>query len=270
MEIIGYLGAVFAGLSLGLIGGGGSILIMPILIYLFHITPTLSTTYSLFIVGLASVIGAIQYQRSREINYQIGLLFLLPSMVGVLISRQVLLPRLPEEIYQLGNLTIGKSFLILVVFTVLMLTVSIRMILRQRKAPKTEEELKRPAFSRPWFVVKSLGIGVLTGFVGAGGGFLIIPALVVLGNLPMRVAVGTSLFIISINSLTGFFGDFSIFSAMNWSFLLSITVATSLGIFIGKQLSERISSEKLAPLFGWFVLAVGLYILAKEAIMAFS
>lgn len=267
MEFFGYLGAVGAGLSLGLIGGGGSILLMPILIYLFHINPELATTYSLFVVGAASVVGAYQYHRSREIEYKIGLKFLVPSILGVLVSRRLILPYLPEELFQIGGLPIGKSFLILMIFATLMLTVSLTMIFRRAKRV---EKLAEQSQSSVNFIIKSFLVGVLTGFVGAGGGFLIIPALVMLGGLPMRTAVGTSLFIISVNSLIGFLSDAGIFPELNWNFLLTVTAATTVGIFAGKSLSNRIPNQRLEPAFGWFVLVVGIYIVGKQVMAVFA
>lgn len=268
MEFAGYLGVLVAGMSLGLIGGGGSILVLPILLYLFHITPTLATTYSLFVVGLASIIGVIQYLRSKEIHIPLGLSFLFPSVLGVLFSRLLLVPSVPSELFRIGELRVGKDLFILIVFAIMMLTVSVSMIRRAKRVQRTVSSSAEP--SRLSFVIKSFGVGVLTGFVGAGGGFLIVPALVILGNLSMKTAVGTSLFIISINSLIGFVSDFRIFSELNWKFLLAIALVMSIGIVLGKVLSRKVSSQKLEPAFGWFVLVVGIFILLKQLIVALA
>lgn len=270
MEIAGYLGVIGAGVTLGLIGGGGSILIMPILLYLFYIEPVMATTYSLFIVGLASIVGVLQYFRSKQVDFSLGLTFLLPSSVGVLSSRLLILPNLPAEVLAIGDLKIGKDLFILLVFASMMLSVSISMIRRKKPVNVGSLAAVVPAHARGRFALRSFGIGLLTGFVGAGGGFLIVPALVILAKTPIKTAVGTSLFIISVNSLIGFLGDAGKFGVLDWNFLLIVAFLMSVGILLGKYLSRFVPSQKLEPAFGWFVLIVGLFMLIKQFASAFA
>lgn len=271
MEIFGYFGALLAGLSLGLIGGGGSILIVPILVYIFAISPVLSTAYSLFIVGLASLIGSYRYAVSKEINYKVAALFAIPSFSGVFLSRHFIVPYLPSEIFRVSTFSITKDMLIMSVFAIVMLSASIAMIKRGKKSQDIEMkrieigERKAASWSLP---LKGFAVGVLTGFVGAGGGFLIIPALVIIAQLEMKTAIGTSLLIIAVNSLIGFLGDTQAFRTLDWPFLLQVTSATVVGIFLGTFLSKYVPGKKLEPAFGWFVLGMGSLILVRQIVEA--
>ena len=205
MEILGYIGAIIMGLSLGLIGGGGSILTVPILVYLFVIDPVLATAYSLFIVGLTSLVGSFSHMYS---------------------------------------------------------------MIRKPKAPlgpnaPADEAIK---FNYPLILAEGVVVGMITGIVGAGGGFLIIPALVLLAKLPMKKAVGTSLIIIAAKSLIGFTGDLKGEEIIDWNFLFLFSAIAIGGIIGGSILSKHIPNEKLKPAFGWFVLAMGVYIIGRELI----
>lgn len=266
MEILGYLGALFTGLSLGLIGGGGSILIVPVLVYLFNINPSLATAYSLFVVGTASVVGSIEYARKGLIDYKTAVIFAFPSFLGVFAVRAWLVPQLPQTIAAFGTISLSKDVLIMLVFAVVMLLASISMIRKNTDAPSTSDEQQQNqiSYNYPMIAIEGLGVGAITGFVGAGGGFLIIPALVILARLPMKLAVGTSLIIIASKSLLGFLGDLSVSQAIHWVFLLKITATAIGGIFIGSSLSSIIPGKKLKPAFGWFVLVMGIYIITKQ------
>ncbi|RME16812.1 MAG: sulfite exporter TauE/SafE family protein [Bdellovibrio sp.] len=260
MEILGYGLASFMGLVLGFLGGGGSILTIPILVYIFGVSATYATAYSLFIVGSSSLIGSFNYFKRGLIDVKTGLLFAIPAFTSVYSVRKFLMPSLPEQIMSLDSFIITKDLLILVVFAVVMLLASYSMI----KGRKNLTEISGQTRSPVRVAIYGLLIGALTGFVGAGGGFIIIPALVLFAGLDMKVAVGTSLFIITINSLIGFIGDIEVLPNINWKFLLNFLFFSILGILGGTLLSKKVSSHTLKPLFGWFVLVMGTAILLKE------
>ncbi|HEY3403062.1 MAG TPA: sulfite exporter TauE/SafE family protein [Ohtaekwangia sp.] len=258
MEVIGYLAAILIGLILGLLGGGGSILSIPILVYIFQIDAVTASAYSLFIVGVTSFVGAIPKYKEHLVNIRTGLLFGIPSIISIFATRKWIIPAIPDVILHTESFIITKRILILGLFALLMILTSISMI-RNKK----ELQNKDNRFRTFWVVLEGIIIGFLTGLVGAGGGFLIIPALVLLTGLPFKTAVGTSLFIIAINSLIGFLGD--VFNyAMDWKFLLMITALAVIGILIGNFTSKKISSLKLRKSFGWFVLLMGTWILIRE------
>jgi uncharacterized membrane protein YfcA len=263
MEILGYIGAVLVGICLGLIGGGGSILTVPILAYLFGINPALATSYSLFVVGATSAVGALSHAKMGDIDWKAVVYFGLPSVVTVFFTRHWLVPLLPNTWLQIDSYDITKSEGLLFLFGVLMAAAAIKMI----TAKKQSGEGKIAASSYV-IVIQGLLLGVVTGLLGAGGGFLIIPVLVLLMRLDMKTAVGSSLVIIAINSLVGFICSFHPHERdiVNWTFLLSFTGLAVAGIIVGTLLSKRISNEKLKPIFGWFVLLMGVYIIGKELI----
>lgn len=263
MEIAGYIASLIIGISLGLIGGGGSILTVPVLVYLFHVEPVLATAYSLFIVGLSSLIGAVPKYKQGFINLKTAIIFGIPSIAAVFATRKFIVPIIPDEVFTIYGFVVTKSILMMLLFAVLMLFASVSMI---REKQKTEEKETGPQqFNYPLILLEGAVVGILTGLVGAGGGFLIIPALVLLSKLPMKQAVGTSLLIIAAKSLIGFTGDLSHFQ-MNWTLLGSVTALAIGGIFIGNRISTKIDGDKLKKGFGWFVLVMGIYIMIKELV----
>ncbi len=269
MELFGYMGAVLMGLSLGLIGGGGSILTVPILVYLFHIDAVMATAYSLFIVGLTSLIGSGSHMRLGNIHWRTAIVFGIPSIMSVYATRAWLVPALPDPLFSVGGVAIGKSIGILIFFAVIMVVAAFSMIRRPRMVKeKVEDEAMQDAspvrFNYPLILAEGVIVGAITGIVGAGGGFLIIPALVLLAKLPMKTAVGTSLIIIAAKSLLGFLGDLRGDEVINWGFLGIFSVIAIAGILIGTMLSKRISNAHLRPAFGWFVLVMGIYIITRE------
>lgn len=268
MYIAGYLASILIGLSLGLIGGGGSILTVPVLVYLFGIDPILGTAYSLFIVGVTSVIGSISYFRYSLVDVRTAIIFGLPSIVAVFLTRAYLVPAIPQEVLRLGDLIIDRGMMLMLLFAILMLVASIGMIRPTTKSPKSPQSaLTHRKYPYILILIEGLVVGSLTGLVGAGGGFLIIPALVILGRLPMKQAIGTSLVIISAKSLLGFLGESGL-RDLDWGFLLSVTAFAILGIFLGMKLSHRIDGARLKPAFGWFVFVMGVYIILKETIFS--
>jgi uncharacterized membrane protein YfcA len=263
MEIAGYFGALVIGISLGLIGGGGSILTVPVLVYLFRVQPILATAYSLFIVGSTSLIGALPKYKQGLVNLKTALIFGVPSIIAVFATRRFIVPAIPDVIFHLGDLAVTKSLLMMVLFAVLMVLAAVSMIRNKKKEP--EEKIALQKFNYPVILLEGTVVGLLTGLVGAGGGFLIIPALVLLSKLPMKQAVGTSLVIIAAKSLIGFTGDISNYE-MDWSFLFVITGIAAVGIFIGNWISKKMDAQKLKKGFGWFVLVMGIYIIIKELV----
>jgi uncharacterized membrane protein YfcA len=260
IQIFGYSASILIGVSLGLIGGGGSILTLPVLVYLLGFSPVLSTAYSLFIVGTTSFVGSINYMRKGLVNYQAALVFAIPSFISVFLTRKYFVPAIPDSLFTFAGFEVTKNIGIMLFFALVMLAASYSMIKNKKKEDEQSEELK---FNYPLIGVEGAVVGILTGIVGAGGGFLIIPALVLLARLPMKMAVGTSLLIIAAKSLIGFTGDISNI-AVNWTFLLQFTALSVVGIFLGSYLSKFIEGEKLKKSFGWFVLVMGIYIITKE------
>ena len=258
MQIAGYIAAFFIGISLGLIGGGGSILTVPVLVYLFGISPILATSYSLFVVGSTSLIGSLNSWRKGLIDFHTAFHFGMSSIVTVFITRKIIIPHIPENII-IGNVTLHFSILTMLLFALLMISASVSMIrskLIQDHHPQSKKNIAE-------LVLYGLSIGLVTGFLGAGGGFLLIPALVLLLHLPMKKAIGTSLLIIALNSLAGFIGDEGHFQ-INWAFLSGISVIAIIGVFVGGCLHKSIDSEKLKKGFGWFILVMGIYIITRE------
>ncbi|MBV8251564.1 MAG: sulfite exporter TauE/SafE family protein [Chitinophaga sp.] len=260
MLILGYIAAMLIGISLGLIGGGGSILTVPVLVYIFHLEPANATTYSLFIVGFTSLIGAMGYLKRKQINIPVALLYASSSILTVLATRRLLLPLIPEHIFSLGEVNITKSMLTMILFAFLMVLASVSMI-RNGSAAEQAGNGAKMAYSR--IIGYGVVIGFITGLLGAGGGFLIIPALIMLMKMPMKEAVGTSLLIIALNSLLGFAGDIA-FVHIEWTFLLGISMVAAIGILLGARMSKRIEGARLKKGFGWFVLMMGIYIFAAE------
>jgi uncharacterized membrane protein YfcA len=262
MEILGYLLAVLVGVSLGLIGSGGSILTVPILVYVMGVNPILATAYSLFIVGSTALVGGVQSAFQKRADFKTVFIFGIPSIAAVYITRMWLVPLIPAELFTIGSLVITKSIGIMVLFAIVMILASISMIKPGKQADEQEEESM--IYNYPMILLEGAVVGLLTGLVGAGGGFLIIPALVILARMPMKLAVGTSLFIIAAKSLIGFIGDLQGAQLIDWKLLGTFTGLAVFGIFIGIYLSKKISGDKLKKSFGWFVLVMGVYIFVKE------
>jgi len=260
MEIIGYLASLVIGVSLGLIGGGGSILTVPVLVYLFGVDPVLATAYSLFIVGSTSLVGAFPKYKNGEINIKTAIIFGIPAIAAVYATRAFIVPAIPAELFTIGSLVVTKALMMMMIFAVLMVFASVSMI---RSNNDKEEEEGPQVFNYPMILLEGAVVGLLTGLVGAGGGFLIIPALVLFSKLPMKQAIGTSLIIIAAKSLIGFTGDLGK-QTMDWTLLASVTALAIVGIFIGNALGKKVSPNSLKKGFGWFVLVMGIYIILKE------
>lgn len=260
MVIAGYLGAVLMGLTLGLLGGGGSILTVPILVYLFGQDPITATGLSLFIVGATSGAGIYSHHRQGNIEWRTASIFGSASIISVFITRRWLVPALPDPLLSIGSVEVGKGTAILGLFAAVMVLSAWSMI-RRRKL----DTPKGPgARHLPSLLLIGLLVGLLTGVLGAGGGFLIVPALVLLAGVDMKRAIGTSLLLITVNAFIGFLGDQHVHLTDHVDLLLPFLALAVIGIVVGSRLATRISNEKLRPAFGWFVLIMGIYILVHE------
>lgn len=264
-QITGYILAIIVGISLGLIGSGGSILTVPILVYIMGVNPIIATAYSLFIVGSTALVGGVQNAILKKVDFKTVIIFGIPSIVAVYLTRAHIVPIIPDVIAQIGDFQFTKSIALMLLFAVVMIMASISMIKPSKSVVEVgNQELK---YNYPLILLEGTLVGVLTGLVGAGGGFLIIPALVLLAKMPMKLAVGTSLFIIAAKSLLGFIGDVQTTPNLDWFLLLIFTGFSIIGIFIGIALSKKIDGSKLKTSFGWFVLIMGIYIIIKETIL---
>jgi len=259
-QIIGYVLAVFVGMTLGMLGSGGSILSIPILVYVMSIEPTLATAYSLFIIGTTSLVGGIQKAKQKLVDFNTVVLFGIPAVISVFITRKFLVPKIPDILFSTENFILSKSIFIMVLFAVVMIFASIRMI------NPLKEKIVVAGAKLNYYKIIFLGIliGLLSGFVGAGGGFLIVPTLLIFAKKPMKIAVGTSLFIVSFQSLIGFTGDITENRIIDWTLLSLFTFASIIGIFLGNYVSKKAEDEKLKTSFGWFVLGMGIYIISRE------
>ena len=246
------------GTTLGLIGAGGSILTVPILVYFFKISPLLATSYSLLIVGITALIGAISYYKKNLVDIRSALIFVVPAMFSVLVTRSFIIPNLPEE---LAN--IPKEIFIMLLFAALMLAAAGLMI-KKPVAKETKLAQEKSKFTFLKLIIGSSAIGFLTGMVGAGGGFLIIPTLVMLFGLSMKQSIGTSLAIIATNSLVGFGGDLFAGVRIDLNITALFLTLTSLGMIFGIWISKQLDGQKLKEVFSLFILMVAIAIFIQE------
>ena len=282
--------AVVVGTIMGLAGAGGSILTVPILVYVVGLDAVTATAYSLFVVGATSVVGAASYWRNDLVNVRAAVAFSIPSLLVVYCTRRWLVPAIPQQLGTVAGIEVSKEMFILVLFAVIMGLSALSMIVRPRYAvavigaaaaiagsDSATREASRPRtapadsppvkVSIPLIALEGAVIGVLTGVVGAGGGFAIVPALAVFARLPMRVAVGTSLTIIAAKSLFGFLGDLAVESNFDWGLLLAFTALAVVGILLGSRLGRLVPGTRLRPAFGWFVLLAAAGILLRELVL---
>lgn len=260
IEYSGYLALIAMGTTLGLLGTGGAILTVPILVYLFGLQPVLATWYSLFIVGLTAMVGSYRYIKLRYVDFGVGVRFMIPATVGMYVARTFLLPSVPPQINLLG-FDLSKDQIIMVVFASMLLRAGSAMVKSRNQKPLN---LSGGVLPQIGFFLRAVVVGLIAGFIGAGGGFLIVPALVFFAGLEIKNAIATSLFVICLNSFAGFFSDFVLEKTPHWEFLFIISGFALVGVVIGTAISEKIPKEKLKPAFGWFVVTMGLLILLKQ------
>jgi uncharacterized protein len=261
IEVIGYVVTVLVGVSLGLIGGGGSIFTIPVLVYLFQVPALEATSYSHFMVGVTAVFASVSYFRNRLIHFPTLIFLGIPSMISVYVSRVWLLPKFPDT-FHFAGVNVSEDLFILILFSIMMITASYSMIRKCETCAKDGDD-SQIKFNYPLIILSGFGVGILTGIVGAGGGFLLIPAMVFFARLPMKKAIGTSLLIIAIKSLIGFSSEIGLMT-FNWPLLLSITALSILGMLLGTYLNKKVQGEKLKPAFGWFILLMGMFMLVVE------
>lgn len=257
MILLGHILAIVMGLTLGLIGAGGSILTVPILVYLLGVKPVVATGYSLLVVGSAALTGAIRYQRNGLVNIKAAAMFAAPAMLTVLATRTFIVPAIPDPLAG-----IPKDIFIMLLFAGLMILAAGFMLRPVKVTPSRPHAMTFGRMAK--LIFGSAGVGLLTGMVGAGGGFLIIPTLIALFGLSMKEAIGTSLAIIAINSLVGFKGDIAAGIPLDWPLLGGFLGLTLLGMWIGTTLGKRLEGEKLKKLFGVFTLLIGIAVLIEE------
>lgn len=251
------------GILLGILGGGGSVLILPLLVYLVGIEPVLATSYSLAIVGTAALVGASGYLRQGLVDSKAVFAFGIPSIVGVFLSRSLLMPAIPDVLFASAAFELTKNTLVMLVFAILILASGLSMIFKARRNSESSDP-QGPDRNVLVSILAGVLLGVLTGFVGAGGGFMIVPALVFLLRIPIRHAIGTSLFVIAMKSLLGFFADALVLHGIQWSVLLQFIVVAVIGILVGVRLNRLVPAAKLKSGFGWMVLGVGIAVLIRE------
>ena len=260
LHIFGYLSALVIGISLGLIGGGGSILAVPVLAYLFTINEKAATAYSLFIVGASALIGGWKQHLKGLVDWRTAFVFGVPAIVGVTLVRHYVVPALPDILFQVEDFQFTRRMAMFGLFAVLMIPAAYSMLKKEKNLIKTGDV----AYNYPLILLEGLIVGGITGMIGAGGGFLIIPALVILANVEMKVAIGTSLIIIAIKSLMGFFLGDAMTMEIDWDFLVLFTCLSFIGIFIGSYLSNFIDGKKLKKGFGYFILVMSAFIFYME------
>ncbi len=259
LHILGYLGAVGTGLVLGMLGGGGALLSIPVLVYLFHIEPALATSYSLSLIGLTAISGAYQNIRKKLVDYNAALYYGIPSVISVYVVRRWVMPNLPKVIFTFNGYAIDKNLFILIALVIVMVLAAYKMI----NSNNSEGEERRPVnhFQLAFFAVL---IGGFMGLVGAGGGFLMVPALIYFANVDTKKAIGTSLLLVAVNSFIGFLGDMRSHVQIDWPFFFTFLFFSITGVFIGHYLAYYIHNNKLKKAFGWFILATAVFIVVKE------
>ncbi len=262
LEILGYFSALIIGISLGLIGGGGSILAVPVLAYLFSVNEKVATAYSLFIVGASALVGGLKQHLKGYVDWRTAVVFGLPAIVGVSVVRRFVVPALPEVLFNIDDFEFTRRMGMFGLFAILMIPAAFSMLkTRKEKKQKGDGTVK---YNYPLIIGEGLLVGGITGMIGAGGGFLIIPALVILANVEMKVAVGTSLIIIAFKSLLGFFIGDALTMEIDWMFLIVFTLISFVGIFIGSYLSNFIDGNKLKKGFGYFIFIMAIFIFYME------
>lgn len=261
IEIFGYISALIIGVSLGLIGGGGSILAVPVLAYLFSTNEKVATAYSLFVVGASALVGGFQQHKKGFVDWRTAIVFGIPAVIGVTVVRYYVVPALPDVLFTVGDFDFTRRMGMFGLFATLMIPAAFSMLKEKSSTPNTTGKVK---YNYPLILIEGLLVGAVTGFIGAGGGFLIIPALVILANVKMKVAVGTSLIIIAFKSLLGFFLGDAFTMEIDWAFLSIFTGLSLIGIFVGSYLSNFIDGNKLKKGFGYFIFVMAIFIFYME------
>ncbi|MEI6311398.1 MAG: sulfite exporter TauE/SafE family protein [Bacteroidota bacterium] len=274
--ILGYIASFLIGITLGLFGGGGTILTVPVLYYLLHFESDISILYSMFIVGMATFVGGINSYIKHNLNLKAAYSFGIPSLIAVIITRKTITPWIDVQTWTMGSYILTGKHLLMFLFAVLMIVVSLFMIFKKQNSVIVEQVKKKKFYFG--IILKALLVGFISGLIGAGGGFIIVPSLMTFYKLNVKEAIGTSLIIIAANSFFGFMGDFirlttaplnlsfdtTRFYANEWSFLLLFSFIAILGIVSGLWIARRVQANRLKIAFGYFVLLMGIYVFFKE------
>ena len=247
--VIALVLAVFVGISVGLFGGGGSILAVPILTYVAGVDPTAAIASSLFIVGVTAFVGMLSHARAGRVRWKVGFIFGIPAVAGA---------------YTGGFLGRFVPGTVLLALLAIMMVATATAMIRGAQRAGGDEPQERTTLPIVRLSIDGFVVGAVTGLVGAGGGFLIVPALNILGGLPMAAAVGTSLLIMGMKSFSGL-SAYLLTVQLDWPLLLGFTAIAVVGSFIGSALAGKIPGNSLRKAFGYFVLAMGAFMLVKEA-----
>jgi uncharacterized membrane protein YfcA len=208
-------------------------------------------------------VGGAKSATKQLVDWRTAIVFTIPSFMAVYLTRRYIVPLLPDQLFSIGSFLVTRDIAIMLFFGVIMLAAAISMIRKRHDAASEDSRIK---YNYPLIMVEGIVVGALTGIVGAGGGFLIIPALVLFAKLPMKKAVGTSLVIIAAKSLIGFLGDVGSGQLIDFRFVIILSLIAIVGIFLGSYLSKFVESEKLKSGFGWFVLVMGFYVILHEIV----
>ena len=256
--VISIVASSIIGIAIGLLGAGGSILVMPVLVYVLGISPLIATTYSLGIVGISSAIAAIRNAREQQTNWKVLFTFAIPAIISIMIMRAYIMPALPK-VLELGMIHISIESLSMIILSLLMLISAQRMMSSKELQSHDIQEISLMAL-----MFTGLMIGVLTGFTGIGGGFLIVPAMILIGHMNVKEAAFTSMILIAMNALPGFFVDILNGKNLEWGLFTLLTIASVFGGYAGIMLSKRIRQDLLRISFGIIIALLALFILIKE------
>lgn len=255
------------GLLLGALGGGGSILALPIFVYVLGIEPILATTYSLFVVGVSSSFGAFKSFKNKLVDFNAFIYFGIASIISVVITRAFILDLVPD-IINLPLISLTKGKFVMLLFSILMLGAAISMIINKNEAKPQEKIIQSRSnlIDKILLILQGLFDGLITGLVGAGGGFLIVPTLVLISKIDVKIAVATSLAIISIKTIIGFISSYKPNTNIDFTFLTIFTLIAIFGIILGLKLATKIKEEQTKKYFGYFLIIASFYIFYKEFI----
>lgn len=264
IEFFGFVGAFFIGLIMGVLGGGGSILAVPILAYIFHFDEKIATAYSLCIVGSTGLIGGVRQALQKMVDWKVVFQFGFPAVIGITIVRAFLIPALPSDLFTIGDFFVTRRMAMFGLFAFLMVFAAISML----KGKKDDENIVENQLKfNPVLLIQGFLIGGLTGMVGAGGGFLIVPALMMVAKLNMRKASATSLVIIAINSLIGFFIGDALHIKIDWTFLSIFIGISMLGILVGTYINKFLPIKFLKRTFAIFIILMAIFMFIEEFII---
>ncbi len=296
-QIIGFIAAFLIGITLGIFGGGGSILTLPVLVYLLQIDSIIGIAYSMLIVGITTLVGAVNSYYKKTLNLKAAYSFGVPSIIAVFLTRKFITPLIENNSWLVFGYSLAGKHLLMILFALLMIIVSLFMIFKKNKEAELLGDNKKRFYVG--IVLKATLVGFISGLIGAGGGFVIVPAMIAFYKLDTKRAIGTSMIIISGNSLVGFCGIFinyvlnytaksaihvtpflgnylkfnnalslegtlQYYRQMDWHFLSIFTLICTIGVIFGAQIAQNINSQNLKKAFGYFVLAMGIFVFVYE------